>query len=136
MSREELFFDYMWHIGVMDKFVINCIKNQFINYNSISDVQKILSKACNVGCLFVWDETIEGWNFWHTVSYFGEALCQILKKEKRNKKIIDETIEKNFKIIYSSIIEKKGDELHNDYYLLIKRIKSYTNDRFPKIAIE
>ena len=47
---------------------------------------------------------------------------------------IEESFKEDLELVLESIDE--GDELHKDYQVLIKRIKSYYYNRFPKIAIE
>ena len=132
MSIEELFFDYMWHIGVMDKFVINYIKTRLYYGEPVDDIQKILKQACHVGELFVWDYTNEGWLFWYTVDYFGKLLCKIMNEEHKTRKSINKTIRKHFNLV----LEDEEDISNSDYQRLIKKIESYTKDRFQKIALK
>lgn len=132
MKRDEIFFDFMWHIGVLDKFVINCINDRMKYHNSFPDVQKILKQTCNMTTLFVWHSTNEGWSYWYTVKFFGDALYNKMKIIKYIN--IEESFKEDLELILKSIDE--GDELHKDYQVLIRRIKSYYYNRFPKIAIE
>ena len=132
MKRNEIFFDFMWHIGVLDRFVLNCIQDKMKYHNSFPDVQKILEQTCNITCLFTWHLTNEGWSYWYTVKFFGDALYNKIKIIKYIN--IEESFKEDLELVLESIDE--GDELHNDYQVLIKRIKSYYYNRFPKIAIE
>ena len=133
LTIEELFFDFMWHIGVLDRFVLNFNKDQMENCNSVPDVHEILKRASNLTTAFVWNHSYEGWSYWYTVKAFGDALYNKLKQKNCSKKYIEETFKKDLESVFKSIEE--GAELHNDYQILIKRIKHYYYNRIPKIAL-
>lgn len=81
-EKLKLFKKFMFSLGALTPFIVNVEKSNCVLRNG-SDLKKkmylfSIQESCNLAIAFVWDDTIEGFNYWNDIyeKYIGKFIIQ------------------------------------------------------------